>query len=56
LIRKLEEVYQTPLNNEEQQQFSFLDTLIPINLPERKEFLLKEFFNQKILPYLKEET
>ena len=52
LVKKLEVIYQQDLTNDEKKIFAFLDTLIPITMKEKKEWLLKEFFKQKIFSYL----
>lgn len=56
LITTLEDIKNTPLTHQEQQNFKFIDSLRPVIIKEKKESIMKAFFNGKILPYLNSTT
>lgn len=56
LINQLEVIRQSDITEEEATAFSFFDSLQPVLIDEARDTIKREFFAQKILPYLRRQT
>lgn|GEM_PF-6957954 len=56
LINQLEVIRQSDVTEEEATAFSFFDSLQPVLIDEARDAIKREFFTQKILPYLRRQT